>query len=220
MVLSIVVPTLNEAARMAPLARHLREVAPGAQVVVVDGASTDGTAEAARAVGLSVVEDPKELRGRARQMNRGAAQTTGEHLLFLHADTQLPPGAEALVADALADPGVALGAFDFRLDRRTPSLRLVELGVRLRNRGPRPLPYGDQALFCRRQIFELLGGYADLPWMEDPELVLRARRLGRVVVLRQAATTSARAWEGRSTLAITLRNWTTIARFLLGWRPS
>lgn len=218
--LSIVVPTLNEAERMGPLARHLRAVAPDAEVLVVDGASEDGTAAAAREAGLRVIEDAPERRGRARQMNRGAAETSGEHLLFLHADTVLPVGVQTLVGHALADPGVALGAFSFRLDRRTWPLRLVEIGVALRNRGPRPLPYGDQALFCRRQVFDALGGYAELPWMEDPDLVLRARRIGRVVVLRRDAVTSARAWEGRSALAVTLRNWSTIVRFLLGWRPS
>jgi len=217
-VLSIIVPTLNEADRMGPLARHLRAVAPGAEVLVVDGESSDGTAEAARRAGLRVLED--RGRGRGRQMNRGAAGTWGEHLLFLHADTDLPVGVEQAVERTLAEADVALGAFTFRLDRRTLPLRLVEFGVRLRNRGPRPLPYGDQALFCRRQTFEALGGYAELPCMEDPELVLRARRLGRVVVLDREAVTSARAWEGRSALAVTLRNWAIITRFLLGWRPS
>ena len=218
--LSIVIPTLNEAGRMGPLARHLRAVAPEAEVVVVDGASPDGTAAAAREAGLRVVQDPRDRRGRAIQMNLGAKETSGEQLLFLHADTVLPVGCEWLVSTALADPAVALGAFGFRLDRRTLPLRLVELGVGLRNRGPRPLPYGDQALFCRRETFDALGGYAELPWMEDPDLVLRARRLGRVVVLRADAVTSARAWEGRSALAVTLRNWATIVRFHLGWRPS
>ena len=217
--LSIVVPTLNEAARMGPLARHLRAVAPGVEVVVVDGASDDGTADAAREAGLRVVEDEPTRRGRANQMNLGARRTAGDQLLFLHADTTLPAGVEAEVERTLADPTVALGAFMFRLDRRTLPLRLVEAGVRLRNRGPWALPYGDQAFFCRRQVFEALGGYAELPWMEDPELVLRARELGRVVVLEAEAVTSARAWQGRSVTRVTLRNWFTITRFLLGWRP-
>lgn len=218
--LSIVIPALNEAERMGPLARHLRAVAPDAEVVVVDGASSDGTAEAARRAGLRVIADETARRGRAVQMNRGAAGTVGEHLLFLHADTTLPVGVQGLVSRALADPGVALGAFGFRLDRRTLPLRLVEFGVALRNRGPRPLPYGDQALFCRRQTFEALGGYTELPFMEDPDLVVRARGEGRVLVLDADAVTSARAWQGRSALAVTLRNWATIVRFHLGWRPS
>jgi rSAM/selenodomain-associated transferase 2 len=215
--LSIVVPTWNEADRMAPLARRLSEVAPGAEVVVVDGGSDDGTVEAARAAGLRAVAEP-DRRGRARQMNRGAEETRGELLLFLHADTALPMGVEQAVADALADPEVALGAFGLRLDRRSAGLRIIEAGIRIRNRLWR-MPYGDQALFCRRETFEALGGYAELPYLEDPDLVVRARKLGRVVVLPQTVVTSARGWQGRSILAITLRNWWWMTRFRFGWRP-
>ena len=116
---------------MAALAAHLREVAPGAEVLVVDAGSDDGTVAAAREAGFRVLSCAP---GRAGQMNRGAAETSGDALLFLHADTVLPAEAVALVSEALATPGVALGAFGFRFDKRGLGYRFVELGARLRNR--------------------------------------------------------------------------------------
>ena len=200
---------------MAALAAHLRQVAPGAEVLVVD-ASDDGTAEAARAAGLRVVVGE---RGRATQMNLGAAETTGDQLLFLHADTELPGGVEQRIDATLADPGVALGAFGFQLDRRGVSYGVIEWGAGLRNRLLR-LPYGDQGLFLRRATFEQLGGFADLPIMEDVDLVERARALGRVVVLPEAAVTSSRRYEERGPVRLMLRHWWLAGRWKLGWRPT
>lgn len=208
--LSIVVPTLNESDRMGPLLRHLGAVAPGVEVVVVDGPSTDATAEAARAAGATVVVP--ERRGRGVQMNVGAAVAQGDQLLFLHADTSLPVGVQALVAGALADPEVALGAFSLRLDRRTLPLRAIEAGINLRSRVVR-LPFGDQALFLRRAMFEDLQGYRDRP-MEDADLVRRARARGRIQILPDEVVTSARRWEDEGVIRTTCRNWYLTARFL------
>lgn len=212
--LSIVVPALNEAARVAELASHLATVAPEAEVVLVDGGSDDGTAQAARKGGLTVIEAP---RGRARQMNAGAAATSGDVILFLHADTLLPAGA-AEAAVRACGPGVALGAFGFRLDHRPVALKIIELGVWLRCRWG-GLPLGDQALFLPRDVFDALGGYAPLPILEDMDLVTRARAHGRVVVLPQAVVTSARRWRERGVLRTTAENWWVTVRFALGWRP-
>ena len=125
-------------------------------------------------------------RGRARQMNAGAAIATGDWLLFLHADTRLPPNWRGAIAAADADPRVSIGCFRFALDSTSPFARVIELGVRLRVAAFR-LPYGDQALFVRRERFRQSGGYADVPIMEDVELVQRLRRQGRLFVGRDPA---------------------------------
>ncbi len=201
---------------MAALAAHLREVAPGAEVLVVDAGSDDGTVAAAREAGLRVLScDP----GRAGQMNRGAAETSGEALLFLHADTVLPAETVDLVKNALARPGVVLGAFGFRFDKRGLRYRFVELGARLRN-WLIAQPYGDQGLFLSRACFEELGGFADMPIMEDLDLVTRARRQGRVLVLPEAAITSSRRYDERGVLRLMFRHWWLAARFRFGWRPA
>lgn len=201
---------------MAALAEHLRVVAPGAEVLVVDAGSDDGTLETARTAGLRAIT---WVPGRACQMNEGARHTTGGALLFLHADTVLPAGVEDLVERTLATPGVALGAFGFRLDKSGFAYGVVELGARLRNRLV-GLPYGDQGLFLTRRTFEAVGGYADLPVMEDFDLVVRAGRYGRVVVLPEAAVTSSRRYDDRGVYRLMLRHWWLAARFRFGWRPS
>lgn len=200
---------------MPALAAHLASVAPGAEVVLVDGGSDDGTAEVAAGCGLRVVCGP---RGRAAQMNLGAAETSGEHLLFLHADTELPAGVARLVSETLLAEDVALGAFGFRFDARGWQIGFVELGARLRN-WLRPWPYGDQAIFLRRETFERLGGFAPLGIMEDMELVKRARGLGRIVVRPEPAVTSARRYLERGPVRLMLQHWWLSVRFFAGWRP-
>lgn len=211
---AIVVPVLDEVEVLAGLAEHLAATAPAAEVVVVDGGSADGSAREAERLGLRVIEAP---RGRGPQMNAGAAATRAERLLFLHADTRLPEAATDCVVATLADPKVALGAFAFRFDRRGVRLGFVEGGARLRNRVA-GVPYGDQALFLKRRVFEGLGGFRSGP-MEDLDLVLRARRTGRVVVRPEPAVTSARRYVERGPLRLMLRHWALTARWGLGWRP-
>ena len=214
--LSIVVPVLQEVGEVGRFARHLAAVAPGVEVVLVDGGSTDGTVAAARAAGLRVVEDVGT--GRALQMNAGASLVRGDHLLFLHVDTRPPPGVESLIARALADPEIVLGAFRFQVDDRTAAMRVIEWGCSLRNRllGS---PYGDQGLFLRRTDFERLGGFADLELLEDMEFVDRAKAYGQVVVLDPPAVTSARRYREKGVLRTWVRHLTLATRFRLGWRP-
>jgi rSAM/selenodomain-associated transferase 2 len=158
-------------------------------------------------------------RGRARQMNAGAAVATGEWLIFLHADTQLPDGWRGAI-DRAHEGGsrYAIGCFRFALDSSSRLARLIEAGVRVRTFLFR-LPYGDQALFMRRELFDDLGGYADLPLMEDVDLVRRARRRGRLFRSDLAATTSARRWERDGWIRRTLRHLALTALYFCGVRP-
>ena len=190
--LSIVVPALNEAANLARLLPDLARDCPGAEIIVVDGGSDDGTPEVvARQPGVRLLAGP---RGRARQMNRGARAAGGDTLLFLHADTRLPAGAVAAVEDALADAGVAGGRFDVRFDSARALLRVVAWSMNVRSRLS-SICTGDQAIFVRRADFEAVAGYPDIPLMEDIELSRRLKRRGRLAALRPRVTTSARKWE-------------------------
>ena len=157
-------------------------------------------------------------RGRARQMNAGAAIARGDWLLFLHADTRLPREWPRVVERANTDPRVTVGCFRFALDSAAPAARLIEFGVRLRVR-VFALPYGDQALFVRREAFARLGGYGDLPIMEDVDLVMRLRETGRMYVASEEAVTSARRWEEDGWLRRTARHLSLIVRYFAGVHP-
>lgn len=190
--LSIIVPCLNEAdgigdalAALAPLRTR------GSEVIVVDGGSSDGTVERSAPLADCVLSAP---RGRALQMNAGAARARGEILLFLHADTRLPDGAAGAIAAALADPGVVGGRFDVRFDSDSRLLAIVAWLMNARSRAT-SICTGDQAIFARRADFEAVGGYPDIPLMEDIELSRRLKARGRLAALRARVTTSARKWE-------------------------
>lgn len=189
--LSIVVPVLDEG---ATLATRLQALAPlrarGAELLVVDGGSTDGTLAIARAHADRVLQAP---RGRAAQLNAGACAARGERLLFLHADTQLPPEADRLIGAALA-AGHHWGRFDVRIEGRHPLLPVVAALMNLRSRWS-GIATGDQAVFVRRRAFESLGGFAPLPLMEDIDLSERLKRLGPPACLRERVTTSGRRWD-------------------------
>lgn len=191
MKLAIIMPVLNEGAALAQRLRRLQTLrAQGVQLRVVDGGSTDTTWALASALADQVLLAP---RGRAAQMNAGACGCQADVLLFLHADTQLPADAERLIDQALQQ-GHDWGRFDVRIDGVHPALRLVERLMNLRSRWT-GICTGDQALFVRRSVFESLGGFADLPLMEDIDLSARLRRLGAPACLRQTVTTSGRRWE-------------------------
>jgi rSAM/selenodomain-associated transferase 2 len=192
MILSVVVPALDEAANLTRLLPDLARTCPGAEVIVVDGGSRDGTAAAAS--GRSDVRLLASARGRARQMNTGAREAGGDVLLFLHADTRLPAGAAAAIAEALAAPAVVGGRFDVRFDSPRRILRVVAWFMNARSRAT-SICTGDQAIFVRRADFEAVGGYPDIPLMEDIELSRRLKARGRLAALRARVTTSARKWE-------------------------
>ena len=215
--LSIIVPALREAENLARLLPALRAAAPGAELIVADAGSGDGTRDvAARVPGVTVLDGP---RGRARQMNAGAAAARGDVLLFLHADTTLPAGFEAVIERALADPGVVGGRFDVRLDNPGWPYRVIGglMNGRSRLSG---ISTGDQGLFVRRAVFEALGGFPDIPLMEDVEFTRRLKRHGRVAALRELVVTSARKWEREGVLRTILLMWTLRFLYACGVSPA
>jgi rSAM/selenodomain-associated transferase 2 len=185
--------------------------------VVVDGGSRDGTIESARRVPdvMALVS----ARGRAVQMNAGARAARGGVLLFLHADTWLPDGALAAVRDALADPAVVGGRFDVRFDSPRPVLSMIAFFMNLRSRWS-GISTGDQAIFVRRDVFDGLGGFAEIPLMEDVELTKRLKRLGRVAALRARVTTAARKWEREGALRTMLLMWALRLLYVCGVPPA
>ncbi len=206
---SIVIPALDEERAIGvALAAAL---AQADDVVVADGGSQDRTVEIAVQAGARVVSGP---RGRGLQLNRGAAEATGDILLFLHADTTLPTGGVALVRQAIA-VGAVGGAFEIRFDGRGWVYRLGERIASLRSRWSR-LALGDQAQFVRRGTFEQLGGFRDWPLLEDLDFMLRLRASGPIAILKPPVVTSARRFAARGPLRTVLGNWWIWTRFVHG----
>lgn len=214
--LSVIVPMLNEERAIARTLDAIAAGAPAAEVIVVDGGSSDRSREEAGSRCARLLIAP---RGLARQMNAGAAIATGDALVFVHADTTVPPSFAADIAAALDDPAVVGGRFDLRLDDSAPILRLIGWLISVRSRLSRT-GTGDQAIFGRRAVFNRLGGYRDLAVCEDLDLARRLKRAGRVACLRSRVTTSARRWREGGVLATTTRMWFIRAAFLLGVSPA
>lgn len=215
--LSIVVPALNEA---PGIARSLGLLAPlcdrGCELIVVDGGSADGTASAARPLADRVLATPG---GRARQMNAGAAAARGAVLLFLHADTELPPDADRLIADGMAASGRSWGRFDVRLSGAQPLLRVVERAMNLRSRLT-GICTGDQAMFVRRDLFHAVGGFPPIALMEDIALSRKLKRRGPPLCLARPVVTSSRRWEENGVLPTVLTMWRLRLRYFLGADPA
>ncbi len=219
---SIIIPVLDEEETVARAIRSCREAGP-CEVVVVDGGSRDRTVEIARGEADTVIA---ASRGRAAQMNAGAAVARGEVLLFLHADTFLPVGSVPSVVAALQDPAVIGGAFRVRLAASPGAGRYVRatLGITGRMIGVRAGATraftGDQAIFVRAEAFRSLGGYPEVPLMEDVELSRRMRRGGKTVLLPLRVESSGRRWEAWGPLRTVLFMWRIRTGYLLGWTPS
>ena len=213
--ISVIVPTLNEEANLPVTLRQLAEH-PDVELIVVDGGSTDHTREVALQFTPFVFTAPT---GRARQMNLAARHATGDILLFLHADSFLLPGSLEEIQRRIIGDGAVGGAFDLHLD--SPR-RLCKFIARLASRRARwlRLPYGDQGIFVWRQVFEVLGGFPDVPILEDAAFANRLRRAGRLTFLPHGLVTSARRWDANGVVRTMLVNaWVTLL-FLLRVRPA
>jgi rSAM/selenodomain-associated transferase 2 len=212
--ISVIVPVLNEQKSIATTLAELQRLKPD-EMILVDGGSSDGTREVCQRFGVAFYPSRP---GRAAQMNFGAQQATGDVLLFLHADTRLPPSAFDDIRAALQDRKVLGGRFDLQLDDARPMLKLIGFMISLRSRLSK-VATGDQAIFVRREIFAELGGYPDIPLMEDVAFSRALKRRGAVACLRSRVVTSARRWEADGIWRTILKMWTLKSLYLLGISP-
>jgi len=212
--ISVIIPTHNESAVIGGAVASLME-SDVLEIVVSDGGSSDDTVRIALESGATVVSTAP---GRDMQMNEGAARATGDALLFLHADTRLPEGFEAVVRSTLGQDGVLAGAFTLGIDSPRTSMRIVEWLTGLRCR-LFSLPYGDQAIFMRRDVFTKYGGWPELQIMEDFELMRRLGKEGRVMIVPERVLTSPRRWERLGVLRTAVINQLVIMGYYLGFSP-
>ena len=215
---SIIIPVIREAETISPLLESLRQQDAGGQcqIIVVDG---DPTGSTLHAINDSAVTKLTGALGRGPQMNLGAAEARGDILIFLHADTRLPPDSLSLIDRVLTDPRYVAGAFTLDIASPRPLLKLIARSANLRTRLTR-VPYGDQAIFIDRDYFRRIGRFREIPIMEEVDLLRRIRRRGdRICILAEAVLTSPRRWETEGPLYTTLRNQLLIFLFGLGVKP-
>lgn len=215
--LSIIIPVLDEGVGVAETLAALSPVRTrGAEIIVVDGGSRDRTVEAARPLADLVITAP---RGRGSQMNAGAAAAHGDVLLFLHADTRLPPDADRLALGALAQSNRAWGRFDVTIAGRSPLLGIVAAMMNWRSRLT-GIATGDQAMFMTRAAFARAGGFPDIPLMEDIVLSRRLKAIGPPACLAARVTTSGRRWDRDGVVRTIFMMWRLRLAFFLGAEPS
>jgi rSAM/selenodomain-associated transferase 2 len=213
--ISVIVPVLNEEKNLAATLEALLALAPY-ELIIVDGGSSDRTREIAARFQVKVISSE---RGRARQMNRGAWEARCDVLVFLHADTRLPPTALSDIAGALSDPRHVGGRFDIELDGKHWMLPLVGRLISYRSRLSK-VATGDQALFVRREVFQRIGGFEDIPLMEDIAFCRTLKRMGEVACLRSRVVTSARRWEVDGVWRTIVRMWSLKLLYLAGVSPA
>ena len=214
--LSVIIPVLNETANIVAALDALAPLrARGAEVIVVDGGSADGTATLAKPLADFVITS---ARGRAIQMNAGAAIARRDILLFLHADTRLPPDADELILDGLAQSQRAWGRFDVSIDGRHPLLPLVAALMNARSRLT-GIATGDQAMFVTRDAFLAAARFPEIVLMEDIELARRLKRISPPFCLHARVTTSGRRWERRGVLRTVFLMWWLRLAYFFGARP-
>ena len=209
-------PVLDEAEHVVDALSALAPLrARGAEVIAVDGGSHDDTAALARPHGDRVIEAP---RGRAAQMNAGAAVARGDVFLFLHADTRLPAGADRLVLDGLASSGRAWGRFDVQIEGAHPLFPVIAAFMNTRSRAT-GIMTGDQAMFVSRDAFAAAGGFPNIALMEDITFARNLKRVSRPLCLRARVTTSGRRWEKRGVVRTVLLMWRLRLAYFFGAKP-
>ena len=214
MTVSVIVPVLNEAEIIESALKQVTSLQGNFEIIVVDGGSSDQTVSLARRFAV-VLSSPK---GRAAQMNAGAKAAKGDILLFLHADTSLPGNALPAVEKALKDPEIAGGRFKIKLDETGWEYRMVETGINVRDYLIKGFT-GDQVIFVRKSVFESLGGYLNMPLMEDLDFGRRLCRAGRVIRLPLTVVTSARRWKKKGLFRTILLMWALRIGYLMGKQP-
>ena len=212
---SVIIPCLNEEANIEKSILSAQQQ-PNVEIIVVDGGSQDRTMKILRNIeGIFVVSHPS---GRARQMNRGADLATGDTLLFLHADTILPENYPSHIFQMLNTAGVAAGAFRLKVDLKDRRVRVMERLVHWRSTLFQ-MPYGDQGIFVKTSNFRRVGGFPDLPIMEDYELVRKLRKMGDIRIAETAVVTSGRRWERLGIFHTTRINWLMVWKYRQGACP-
>lgn len=218
MTISVIIPVLHEEAVINEAVARIQGAAPDAdvEIIVVDGGPEAETLKAVRGTGVRKLASVK---GRGRQMNAGAQAAAGDILLFLHADTELPHEAFNGIRAAMSTERYAGGAFDLGIADSAPVFRMIERVSSLRSRLTR-IPYGDQAIFMKHDYFDAIGGYSDVPIMEEVDLMQRVKKHGgRLCFIRTRVKTSSRRWRNEGIIRCTLRNWTIMLLYLLGVSP-
>ena len=213
--ISIITPVLNEEQQIVPLLGSLAESEGDFEHIFVDGGSTDQTCVRLHQYPIRLLCSPP---GRGLQQNMGARAACGDILLFLHCDTRLPDNFAALIRETLNIPGRVAGAFSLAIDHPGRPYRLVEKGANIRSRLLN-LPYGDQALFMKKSVFDQINGFPDHPILEEITLLRRLRRLGSIGIVAAPATTSARRWQQLGIVQTTLINQILLAGFFMGISP-
>ncbi|MGD1701599.1 TIGR04283 family arsenosugar biosynthesis glycosyltransferase [Dapis sp. BLCC M229] len=212
--ISIIIPVLNEVSTIAQTI-STAQIGKDIEIIVVDGGSNDGTTELVKSLDIKLIYS---LPGRSIQMNCGAKAATGNILLFLHGDTFLPLKFDEFLKEILAKPKIIAGAFELGIRGRKRNLRIVEKMVNWRSRYLQ-MPYGDQGIFLPAKIFQEVGGFPEIPIMEDFELIRKLRKRGRIAIVSKPVLTSGRRWQKLGIFKTTLINQVVIIAYLLGVSP-
>lgn len=216
--ISVIIPVLHEEETINPCIENLFSHTPDffIQCIVIDGDPHRSTVQTIERSDVSrLASEP----GRGIQMNAGFREATGDIIVFLHADTRLPRNGLLLIGNALADPSISAGAFSLGVETESRLIRSIAFLTTIRSRLTR-IPYGDQVIFIRRDAFEALGGFREIPIMEDLDLMRRLRKRGyRIRILRERVLSSPRRWEREGVLKCTIRNWRIRTAYLMGADP-
>ncbi|MEM1172312.1 MAG: TIGR04283 family arsenosugar biosynthesis glycosyltransferase [Cyanobacteria bacterium P01_H01_bin.35] len=212
--LSIIIPVLNEVSTIAQTISTAK-TGKNIEIIVVDGGSNDGTIEVVKSLDIKLIYS---LPGRSIQMNCGAKVATGNTLLFLHGDTFLPLKFDQLLREILAQPNIIAGAFELGIKGTKRNLRIVEKMVNWRSHYLQ-MPYGDQGIFLSAKIFEEIGGFPEIPIMEDFEFIRNLRKIGKIGIVSKPVLTSGRRWQKLGIFKTTLINQIVIIGYLLGVSP-